>query len=82
MSSSITVKEVRTKKEQRQFINFPLKMYKNNSYFVPPLYGDEKAVFKKDYPYYETCEAVYYLAYRDDQELAVFPVFCRRPAMN
>ena len=67
MSSSITVKEVRTKKEQRQFINFPLKMYKNNPYFVPPLYGDEKAVFKKDYPYYETCEAVYYLAYRDDQ---------------
>ncbi len=67
MSNGITVKEVKTKKQQRQFIQFPLKMYKDNPYFVPPLYGDEKAIFKKEYPYYETCEAVYYLAYRDDQ---------------
>ena len=62
MPSSIIIKEVKTKKEQRQFIQFPLKLYKNNPCFVPPLYGDEKAIFGKDYPYYETCEAVYYLA--------------------
>ncbi len=67
MSNRITVKEVKTKKEQRLFIQFPLKMYKDNPNFVPPLYGDEKAIFKKDYPYYETCEAVYYLAYCDNQ---------------
>ncbi len=67
MSNRVTVREVKSKKEQRQFIQFPLKMYKDNPYFVPPLYGDEKAIFKKEYPYYETCEAVYYLAYRDDQ---------------
>ena len=65
MSTQIIVKEVKTKKQQRQFIQFPLKMYKENPYFVPPLYGDEKAIFKKDYAYYETCEAVYYLAYQD-----------------
>ena len=62
MSSRITVKEVKSKREQKKFIQFPLEMYKENPCFVPPLYGDEKAIFKKDYPYYETCEAVYYLA--------------------
>ena len=67
MSSRITVKEVKNKRDQKKFIQFPLEMYKENPCFVPPLYGDEKAIFKKDYPYYETCEAVYYLAYRDDK---------------
>lgn len=59
----ITVSEVKTAKQRKQFVNFPLKLYKNNSYFVPPLYGDEMDVFKKNYMYYDTCEAVYYLAY-------------------
>jgi len=61
----ITVKEVKTKKEQREFLEFPLKLYKNNPYFVPPLYMDEKKIFRSDYAYYDTCEAVYYLAQRD-----------------
>ena len=42
----IEVREVKSKKEQKDFINFPLKLYKNNPYFVPPLYGDEKKIFR------------------------------------
>lgn len=61
----IVVKEVKTKKEQKEFLNFPLKMYKDNKYFVPPLYMDEKQIFKKDYVYYETSDAVYFNAYKD-----------------
>lgn len=61
----VSVREVQTKKEQREFLNFPLKLYKDNPYFVPPLYGDEKKIFRSDYVYYDTCEAVYYNAYRD-----------------
>lgn len=61
----LEIKEVKTKKEIRDFINFPLNLYKGNPYFVPPLYGDEKALFKKNYHYYETSEAVYYNAYLD-----------------
>ncbi|MBQ6263042.1 MAG: hypothetical protein IJK58_05960, partial [Clostridia bacterium] len=38
---------------------------KDNPCFVPPLYGDEKKIFRDDYVYYDTCEAVYYNAYRD-----------------
>lgn len=63
----ITVREVKTKKEQKQFLEFPLKMYRDNPCFVPPLYGDEKKIFRKDYVYNDTCEAVYYNAYRDGQ---------------
>ncbi len=61
----IKVEEVRTGKQQREFLQFPLKLYKGNPNFVPPLYGDEKKIFRQDYAYYETCEAVYYNAYRD-----------------
>ncbi|WP_173472786.1 N-acetyltransferase [Eubacterium ruminantium] len=61
----IEIKEVRTKKDQKMFLDFPLRMYKGNKYFVPPLYADEKKIFSKDYVYYETCEAVYYLAFKN-----------------
>jgi len=61
----VEVREVKTKKEQKEFLQFPLKLYKNNPYFVPPLYGDEKSIFSKDYMYYDQAEAVYFNAYRD-----------------
>lgn len=59
----IEVREVKTKKEQKEFVDFPLKMYKNNPYFVPPLYSSEMECFKKDNPYNEVCDHVYYNAY-------------------
>ncbi len=63
----VTVREVKTRKEQKEFIEFPLKLYKDNPCFVPPLYGDEKKMFRPDYLYYDTCEAVYYNAYRGEK---------------
>jgi GNAT superfamily N-acetyltransferase len=54
--------EVKTKKEIKEFIDFPINLYKNNPYFVPPLYGDEKALFKKGSAQLRDCETVYYLA--------------------
>ena len=59
----ITVVEVKTKKQKKQFLNFPLKLYKKCKYFVPPLYVDEKKMFKKNYMYYDQSEAVFYNAY-------------------
>ncbi|MCR4676424.1 MAG: hypothetical protein K5634_04245 [Sphaerochaetaceae bacterium] len=61
----VEIREVKTKKEIREFINFPLDLYRNNPYFVPPLYGDEKAMFKKNFHYHDTCEFVFYNAYKD-----------------
>ena len=63
----VKISEVKTKKQQREFIEFPLRLYKGNPYFVPPLYGDEKKIFRPDYMYYDQSEAVYFLAYRDGE---------------
>lgn len=61
----IEIKEVQSKKDIREFINFPLRLYKGNPYFVPPLYAAEKALFKKETIYTEQAESVFYLAKRD-----------------
>ena len=61
----IEVVEVKTKKQQREFLNFPLRLYRGEPNFVPPLWMDEKKIFRRDYVYNDTCEAVYYIARRD-----------------
>ena len=63
----ISVRPVSGRKEQKEFVEFPLRLYKDCPQFVPPLYSDEMAVFKKDYVYYDTSEAVYYLAWDGDK---------------
>ncbi len=62
----VEIKQVTTKKQRKQFVEFPLKLYKNNPNFVPPLYGDEMAIFKSDYVYNEQVKSVFFLAY-DEQ---------------
>lgn len=62
----ISIVEVATKKQQKQFIEFPLKLYKDNPYFVPPLYGDEKNMFKPDFTYHDSCDIVNFLAFDGD----------------
>ncbi len=62
----IEIRQVETNKEQKEFLQFPLKLYKDNPYFVPPLYADEKKIFNKNYMYYDQAEAVYFNAYMDD----------------
>ena len=58
----VEIIKVRTKREQKEFLNFPLRLYKDNPCFVPPLWGDEKKIFREDYVYHDTCEDVYFLA--------------------
>lgn len=60
----ITVKRVETKRDIKEFIEFPLRLYKDCEYFVPPLYSDEKKLLcsggKSD-----NAESVFFLAERD-----------------
>lgn len=64
-TSHITVREVKTRREQLEFLRFPLDLYRGNPCFVPPLWGDEKKIFSKNYVYTRdgSCEAVYFNAY-------------------
>ena len=61
----IEIREVKNSAEIRRFIEFPLKLYKDNPYFTPPLYGDEKKMFKKKFVYADTCESIFLNAYKD-----------------
>ena len=61
----ITVKEVKSKKEQKEFLNFPLDLYEGNPYYIPPMYMDEKKIFRKDYVYNTSCDSVFFNAYKD-----------------
>ena len=60
----VNVRQVSGKKDIKEFIEFPLRLYKKCPYFVPPLYSDEKKLLlsKKDC---DTSESVYFLAERD-----------------
>lgn len=61
----IEVKEVKTRREQKDFLNFPLDLYEGNPYYIPPMYMDEKKIFRKDYVYNGSCDAVFFNAYKD-----------------
>ena len=61
----IEIKEVTSKKEQKAFLNFPLDLYKGNMNYVPALYMDEKKIFRDDYVYNTSCDAVFFNAYKD-----------------
>lgn len=61
----ITITKVTSKKEQKEFIEFPLRLYKENPYFVPPLYSDERSIFSEKSVYFKTCDSVCFLATRD-----------------
>ena len=61
----VTIKEVKTKKDQRAFVRFPLDLYKGNRYYVPMLYGGEFEIFKPDYPFNKVCDTICLLAIRD-----------------
>ena len=60
----VSIREVKTKKDAKLFVEFPLKLYRGCEYFVPPLYGDEmKLVLAGGNA--EIAESVFYLAERD-----------------
>ena len=61
----IEVVEVISKKEIKEFVDFPLKLYKKDPYYVPALYMDELKMFKPNYVYYDQSEAKCFIAKKD-----------------
>lgn len=63
----ISLKQVNTNRELKLFVKFPFSLYKNNSYWVPPIIKDEMEVFDKTKnPAFENAEATLFLAYKND----------------
>ena len=61
----IQVVPVETKKQQREFVKFPLKLYPKDSYYVPSLYGDELKIFTDKCTYSDVAHHKCFLAYKD-----------------
>ncbi len=64
--SEIDIKRVETRADLKAFIRFPFSIYRDNPYWVPPIFFDELATLSKDKnPAFEFSEAEYWMAYRD-----------------
>ena len=61
----LEIVEVLTKKQRKEFVEYPLRLYKGNEWFVPPLYGDEMKIFTDKNTYAKVSKSVFYLAVRD-----------------
>lgn len=62
--TELTIIPVTTKKERKEFVEYPLRLYKNNPYFVPPFYADEMNLFTSKNIYQKTCLSSFFLAKR------------------
>jgi hypothetical protein len=68
MSEPITVKQVTTKKQHKQFVMLPWKIYKGYEHWVPQLIIDQKMLINtKKKPFYEHSELELFLAYRGNE---------------
>jgi hypothetical protein len=63
---AVTLENVATKRQTREFIKFPYTLYKNDKNWVPPLLMDDyRKVNRKKHPFYQHAEAEFFLARKD-----------------
>ena len=62
----VEIIEVKTRKQKRLFTNYPLELYKDCPYYVPPLYSEEKNILnpKKNFNL-ANCDVRCFLAYKE-----------------
>lgn len=62
----VEIKEVKSKRDFKKFVKFPVTLYKDSVFYVPPMEQDEfNLTNPKKNASFEESEAVYFLAYRD-----------------
>lgn len=61
----VEIKEVKSKKDIKNFIMFPIELYKGCPYYVPQFYGDEKKLFTKNNIYRDVTKHKFFLAYKN-----------------
>lgn len=64
--SKVSVIEVKTTDQLKQFVRFPMDLYKDNPYYVPSFINDELNIWNpKENPALQYSEAKQFLAYKD-----------------
>jgi hypothetical protein len=68
LGMELILKEVKTLRELKQFVSFQYTLYKDNTYWVPPLRSDELLSLRREKnPAFDFCDARYWLALRDNK---------------
>ena len=63
---AIEIRPVETRRQLKQFVKFPFKLYKGHPCWVPPLILDELHTLRSDKnPAFEYCQAQYWMAFRE-----------------
>ncbi|GLU45036.1 GNAT family N-acetyltransferase [Allomuricauda sp. NBRC 101325] len=63
----VTIKEVQSQSDLKDFVKFPFTLYKGSPYWVPPIIKDEMESFDKTKnPVFKSAEATFFLAYKDN----------------
>lgn len=71
----ITIEEVVTRKQIKQFVKFPDVLYKGNKHYVPRLYADEMKIFGNNYPYCDQVTNYFLLAKEGEKVVGRLHVF-------
>lgn len=67
-NGEVVIKQVTTKSELKDFVEFNNKLYRGHPYHVPVLFDDELALLSRhSNPAFEFCEAAYFLAYKGEE---------------
>lgn len=65
---SVEIKEVKSRKELRQFIHLPAKIHKNHAHWVPPIYSEEWKYFNsRKNKAFSYCDTILFLASRNGE---------------
>ncbi|ESU25091.1 hypothetical protein FEDK69T_00570 [Flavobacterium enshiense DK69] len=64
----ITIKEVSSQKELKEFVLFSFEIFKDNPYWIPPIIADELEGFDRTKnPAFKNADVHFYLAYKDNK---------------
>ncbi len=61
----VEIQKVETVSQRKEFVRFPLRLYKGVKQYAPALFGDEMKVFTDENVYRNNCDDVFFLAKRD-----------------
>ena len=70
------IREVRTKKEKKEFLELPNRLYRDCPCYVPPFYADEKKIFAERRAKDKSAGSVFFLAYEDGKAVGRIQGIC------
>ena len=70
--ATVRIEPVTNRKELKQFVKFPFKLYRDDPYWVPPLIGERLHHFDPHHnPFFEHAETQLFRALRDGEMVGI-----------